>query len=61
VAPPSIDASFCQESRVHLRPCCAPDRNGEPVGLNFQNRNGCIPVYQARQLLGMIEKYKENS
>lgn len=36
-------------------------RTGEPVGLNFQNRNGCIPVYQARQLLGMIEKYKENS
>jgi hypothetical protein len=25
-------------------------RPGEPVGLNFQNRNGRIPPYQARQL-----------
>lgn len=34
-------------------------RTGEPVGLNFQNRNGCIPPYQARQLLAMMDKYGE--
>ena len=32
-------------------------RTGEPVGLNFQNRNGKIPTYQARQLAQMIQKY----
>lgn len=32
-------------------------RAGEPVGLNFQNRGGHIPPYQARQLIAMIEKY----
>jgi hypothetical protein len=32
---------------------------GEPVGLNFQNCNGCIPVYQARQLIAMIDKYED--
>ena len=32
-------------------------RSGEPVGLNFQNRDGFIPPYQARQLAAMIEKY----
>jgi hypothetical protein len=32
-------------------------RKGEPVQLNFQNRNGFIPPYQARQLIAMIEKY----
>ena len=32
-------------------------RTGEPVGLNFQNRGGFIPPYQARQLAAMIEKY----
>ncbi len=32
-------------------------RSGEPVQLNFQNRGGCIPTYQARQLIAMIEKY----
>jgi hypothetical protein len=32
-------------------------RQGEPVQLNFQNRDGYIPVYQARQLIAMIEKY----
>jgi hypothetical protein len=32
-------------------------RGGEPVGLNFQNRDGFIPPYQARQLIAMIEKY----
>lgn len=34
-------------------------RPGEPVGLNFQNRNGKIPVYQARQLVAMINKYED--
>ena len=32
-------------------------RMDEPVGLNFQNRGGFIPPYQARQLAAMIEKY----
>lgn len=32
-------------------------RSGEPVGLNFQNRGGFIPPYQARQLGAMIERY----
>jgi len=32
-------------------------RVGEPMGLNFQNRGGFIPPYQARQLIAMIEKY----
>lgn len=34
-------------------------RPGEPMLLNFQNRNGAIPPYQARQLIAMIEKYGE--
>jgi len=28
-----------------------------PVGLNFQNRDGFVPPYQARQLMEMIRKY----
>jgi hypothetical protein len=32
-------------------------RPGEPELLNFQNRNGTIPPYQARQLITMIERY----
>lgn len=32
---------------------------GERVGLNFQNSNGRIPPYQARQLVHMIEKYAD--
>ncbi len=32
-------------------------RKGEPVQLNFQNRDGHIPPYQGRQLARMIEKY----
>jgi hypothetical protein len=32
-------------------------RKGEPLQLNFQNRGGYVPPYQARQLLRMIEKY----
>jgi hypothetical protein len=36
-------------------------RKGEPVQLNFQNRAGYIPPYQARQLARMIEKYGPSS
>jgi len=32
-------------------------RPGEPELLNFQNRGGTIPPYQARQLIAMIERY----
>ena len=32
-------------------------RPGEPQQLNFQDRGGYIPPYQARQLLVMLEKY----
>jgi hypothetical protein len=35
-------------------------RPGEPMLLNFQNRDGRIPPYRARQLIAMIEKYGEN-
>jgi hypothetical protein len=34
-------------------------RQGEPTQLNFQNRNGLIPAYQAHQLVAMIRKYGE--
>jgi len=33
-------------------------RTGEPTILNFQNRNGHIPPYQARQLVEMLDKYE---
>ena len=33
-------------------------RSGESIGLNFQNRNGLIPPYQARQLIVMMDKYE---
>jgi hypothetical protein len=33
-------------------------RQGEPAQLNFQNRNGLIPHYQAMQLLTMMDKYE---
>ena len=33
-------------------------RTGEPVGLNFQNRGGNVPPYQARQLVAMMDKYE---
>ena len=36
---------------------CAFARAGEPTLLNFQNRDGMIPPYQARQLIAMTEKY----
>jgi hypothetical protein len=38
---------------------CAYSRPNEQTGLNFQNRNGKIPPYQARQLIEMIERYRE--
>jgi hypothetical protein len=34
---------------------CAFARAGEPTLLNFQNRDGMIPPYQARQLIAMTE------
>ena len=33
-------------------------RAGEPNILNFQNRDGQIPPYQARQLIEMLDKYE---
>jgi hypothetical protein len=33
-------------------------RSGESMILTFQNRDGYIPPYQARQLIAMIDKYK---
>ena len=38
----------------------AYQRPGEPIGLNFQNHQGKIKPYQARQLIAMIEKYEGN-
>ena len=32
-------------------------KDGEPFILNFQNRKGYIPPYQAKQLIEMIDKY----
>ncbi|MBB1074718.1 type II toxin-antitoxin system HicA family toxin [Rhodoferax sp. 4810] len=32
-------------------------KENEPILLNFQNRHGYIPTYQAKQLLIMVEKY----
>ena len=34
-------------------------RPDEPDLLNFQNRGGYIPPYQARQLIRMMDKYGE--
>lgn len=36
-------------------------RPGEPVALNFQNRDGKIPPYQAKQLIAMLDKYGDES
>jgi hypothetical protein len=33
-------------------------RAGEITQLNFQNRGGKVPAYQAEQLIEMIEKYR---
>ncbi len=40
------------------RAAIAPTKTGEPIGLNFQNRGGKIPRYQAEQLIAMIDKYE---
>ena len=37
----------------------AYSRPGEPTGLNLQNRDGKIPAYQPRQLIEMIQRYKD--
>lgn len=37
---------------------CVYGKSGEPVILNFQNRGGYIPAYQARQLIEMMDKYE---
>lgn len=34
-------------------------RAGERTVLNFQNRKGYIPPYQARQLIEMLNKYED--
>jgi len=34
---------------------------GEPEALNFQNRSGKIPAYQARQLIAMILRYRDDN
>jgi len=36
-------------------------RDGEPTILNFQNRNGLIAEYQARQLIAMMNHYEEDA
>ena len=36
---------------------CTFVRKNEPTMLNFQNRNGNLQPYQARQLVVMIERY----
>jgi hypothetical protein len=36
---------------------CTYGREDEPLLLNFQDRDGYIKPYQARQLLAMLEKY----
>jgi hypothetical protein len=36
---------------------CTYGRPDEPLLLNFQSRNGYIKLYQARQLLAMVDKY----
>jgi nitrous oxide reductase accessory protein NosL len=36
-------------------------RPGEPIALNFQDRGGKIPPYQARQLIQMLNKYVSES
>jgi len=36
---------------------CTYGKEGEPLLLNFQNRNGYIKPYQARQLIDMVRKY----
>lgn len=40
---------------------CTFTKVNEPTLLNFQNRNGFIPSYQARQLALMINKYGDDN
>ncbi len=40
--------------RAYTKPGC-------PVGLNFQNRNGKIPTYQARQLIAQMDEHDDQS
>ena len=35
----------------------AYSKPGDPEGLNFQNRKGKIPPYQARELIVALDKY----
>jgi len=35
------------------------ERPGEPVLLNFQDRNGFIKPYQAKQLIAMVDRYAD--
>jgi hypothetical protein len=37
----------------------AYSRPGERTGLNFQERGGKIPAYQARQLIEVIDRYED--
>ena len=37
----------------------AYSKPGEPIGLNFQNKNGKITVYQAKQLIDMLDRYED--
>lgn len=39
----------------------AYSRPGEPIGLNFQDRGGKIPRYQAEQLIAMIKLYGKDN
>lgn len=53
----AVDIGFCHcggsgSHRAYSRP-------GEPVQLNFQDRDGKIKPYQARQLIEMMEKYED--
>jgi hypothetical protein len=38
---------------------CVYAKKSESVHLNFQNRNGYVYPYQARQLIEMINKYED--
>lgn len=37
----------------------AYSKPGELMLLNFQNRDGKIPMYQAKQLISMMDKYED--
>jgi len=37
----------------------AYSKTGEALGLNFQDRDGSIPTYQARQLIDALDKFEE--